>query len=151
MGSIHYSACIRYTGKNNKTTLSEHFPSTLFHRPFLIMRILGIETSCDETAAAVVEDGRQILSSVVASQVDVHHLYGGVVPELASRKHIEAIVPVVEQAIEASGLTPTDIDAVAATQGPGLVGALLVGFSFALSHGLKRSLKKIVDITYKVC
>lgn len=105
------------------------------------MRILGIETSCDETAAAVVEDGRQILSSIVASQVDVHHLYGGVVPELASRKHIEAIVPVVEQAIEASGLTPADIDAVAATQGPGLVGALLVGFSFAKAYAYARNLR----------
>jgi N6-L-threonylcarbamoyladenine synthase len=95
------------------------------------MRILGIETSCDETAAAVVENGRHIFSSVVSSQVDVHHLYGGVVPELASRKHIEAIVPVVEQALADSGLMPAEIDAVAATQGPGLVGALLVGFSFA--------------------
>lgn len=98
------------------------------------MRILGIETSCDETAAAVVEDGRRILSSVVASQVDVHHIYGGVVPELASRMHIEAIAPVVSQAIEASGLYQTEIEAVAATQGPGLVGALLVGYSFAKAY-----------------
>ena len=88
------------------------------------MHILGIESSCDETAAAVVQDGRRILSSVVASQVDVHHLYGGVVPELASRKHIEAIAPVVEQAIVESGTGTTDIGAVAATQGPGLVGVL---------------------------
>lgn len=98
------------------------------------MRVLGIESSCDETAAAIVVDGNQILSSIVASQVDVHHLYGGVVPELASRKHIEAIVPVVFQAVTASGLTADQIDAVAVTQGPGLVGALLVGFSFAKSY-----------------
>jgi N6-L-threonylcarbamoyladenine synthase len=95
------------------------------------MIILGIETSCDETAAAVVQDGSRILSSVVASQVDIHHLYGGVVPELASRKHMEAIGPVVRQALFEAGLPPHGLDAVAATQGPGLVGALLVGFSFA--------------------
>jgi N6-L-threonylcarbamoyladenine synthase len=95
------------------------------------MIVLGIESSCDETAAAVVAGGKRILSSVVASQVQVHHPYGGVVPELASRKHVEAIVPVVRQAIEQAGLTPVDIHAVAATQGPGLVGSLLVGFSFA--------------------
>ena len=97
------------------------------------MKILGIETSCDETAAAVVKDGTSILSSVVSSQVDVHHLYGGVVPELASRKHIESIVPVVDQAISKAGLPLTEIDAIAVTRGPGLVGALLVGFSFAKS------------------
>lgn len=95
------------------------------------MIVLGIESSCDETAAAVVKDGKTVMSSVVASQVDVHHKYGGVVPELASRKHIEAIVPVVEEAIEKAGILKGDIDAVAVTQGPGLVGALLVGFSFA--------------------
>jgi N6-L-threonylcarbamoyladenine synthase len=105
------------------------------------MRILGIETSCDETAAAVVENGRRILSSVVSSQVDIHHLYGGVVPELASRKHIEAIVPVVEQALTDAGLKPAQIDAVAATQGPGLVGALLVGFSFAKAFAYARNLR----------
>ena len=97
------------------------------------MKILGIETSCDETAAAVVEDGTSILASVVSSQVEVHHRYGGVVPELASRKHIEAIVPVVDEAMGKAGLRLTEIDAIAVTQGPGLVGALLVGFSFAKS------------------
>ena len=97
------------------------------------MKILGIETSCDETAAAVVENGTSVLASVVSSQVDVHHLYGGVVPELASRKHIEAIVPVVEEALNKARLPLTQIDAVAVTRGPGLVGALLVGFSFAKS------------------
>jgi N6-L-threonylcarbamoyladenine synthase len=97
------------------------------------MNILGIETSCDETAAAVVKDGSAILSSVVSSQIKIHRRYGGVVPELASRKHIEAIVPVVDEALSAAGLLLTEIDAVAVTRGPGLVGALLVGFSFAKS------------------
>ena len=95
------------------------------------MRVLGIETSCDETAAAVVEDGRRILSSVVASQIDVHHIYGGVVPELASRMHLESIVPVVEEAMSDAGIDRADLDGVAVTRGPGLVGALLVGFCFA--------------------
>ena len=97
------------------------------------MLILGIETSCDETAAAVVKDGCQILSSVVSSQINIHRRYGGVVPELASRKHIEAIVPVVDDALTEAGMTLKDIEAVAATRGPGLVGALLVGYSFAKS------------------
>ena len=83
------------------------------------MYILGIETSCDETAAAVVQNGTDILSSVVSSQVAVHHRFGGVVPELASRKHVEAIVPVVRKAIRESGLKTNQIDAVAATRGPG--------------------------------
>ena len=98
------------------------------------MYILGIETSCDETAAAVVQDGSVVLSSKVSSQIEVHHRYGGVVPELASRKHIEAIVPVVEAATSDSGIKTSQIDAIAATRGPGLVGALLVGFSFAKSY-----------------
>jgi len=85
--------------------------------------ILGIETSCDETAAAVVQDGSVVLSSKVSSQIEVHHRYGGVVPELASRKHIEAIVPVVEAATSDSGIKTSQIDAIAATRGPGLVGA----------------------------
>jgi len=95
------------------------------------MLTLGIESSCDETAAAILKDGNQILSSVVASQVDVHSPYGGVVPELASRKHIEAIAPVVDEAIQTAGIPAGKLDAVAVTQGPGLVGSLLVGFSFA--------------------
>jgi N6-L-threonylcarbamoyladenine synthase len=97
------------------------------------MIILGIETSCDETAAAVVVDGIQILSSIVSSQIDIHHPYGGVVPELASRKHMEAIVPVVTEALAGSGMDSKKLDAIAVTQGPGLVGALLVGFCFAKS------------------
>lgn len=95
------------------------------------MNILGIETSCDETAAAVVADGTTVLSSVVASQVEVHHPYGGVVPELAARRHIEAIAPVVDSALRKAGMSPHDVDAVAVTRGPGLVAALLVGFCFA--------------------
>ncbi len=98
------------------------------------MIILGIETSCDETAAAVVVDGTDILSSVVASQAAVHHPYGGVVPELASRKHIEAIVPVVNEALRISGVDPKQLDGIAVTRGPGLVGALLVGFCYAKSY-----------------
>ena len=104
------------------------------------MKILGIETSCDETAAAVVEDGCRILSSVVSSQVEVHHPYGGVVPELASRKHIEVIGPVVDQALAEAGVRPGDLDALAATRGPGLVGALLVGFSFARAYAYARQI-----------
>jgi N6-L-threonylcarbamoyladenine synthase len=101
--------------------------------------VLGIETSCDETAAAVVEDGRRILSSVVSSQAAVHAPYGGVVPELASRHHIENIAPVIESAMEDSGKGFPDLAAVAVTQGPGLVGSLLVGVqaakAIALVHG----------------
>ena len=95
------------------------------------MKILAIESSCDETAAAVVEDGRTVLSSVIASQVEEHRLYGGVVPEIASRRHAEAIVPVVTQALEQASLTLGDIDALAVTYAPGLIGALLVGVNFA--------------------
>lgn len=104
------------------------------------MKILGIESSCDETAASVVEDGRTILSSVVASQAEMHSKYGGVVPELASRKHIESIVAVTDEAIKTAGITLEEIDAVAATQGPGLVGALLAGFSFAKAFAWARGI-----------
>ncbi|MEO6198251.1 MAG: tRNA (adenosine(37)-N6)-threonylcarbamoyltransferase complex transferase subunit TsaD [Dehalococcoidia bacterium] len=95
------------------------------------MRVLGIETSCDETAIGIVEDGRRLLSNVVASQVQMHAEYGGVVPELASRKHIEALVPVLDEALAAAGLTLMDLDAIAVTYGPGLAGALLTGLNFA--------------------
>ena len=94
------------------------------------IRILGIESSCDETAAAVVIDGREILSSVVASQIDIHGKYGGVVPELASREHLRRIVPVVREALEQADLSLRDVDAIAVTQGPGLVGSLLVGITY---------------------
>ena len=93
-------------------------------------RILGIESSCDETAAAVVVDGREILSSIVASQVDVHRKYGGVVPELASREHLRQIVPVVREALGQANLKFEEVDAIGVTQGPGLVGALLVGITY---------------------
>jgi N6-L-threonylcarbamoyladenine synthase len=98
-----------------------------------MVRILGIDTSCDDTSIAVVADGTTILSNVVASQVDVHRRYGGVVPELACRKHIEAISPVYQSALDEAGLRLADLDAIAVTQGPGLIGALLVGVSFAKS------------------
>jgi tRNA N6-adenosine threonylcarbamoyltransferase len=94
------------------------------------VRILGIESSCDETAAAVVADGREILSSVVASQIDVHRKYGGVVPELASREHLRQIVPVVREAMEQAGMKLAEVDAIAVTHGPGLTGALLVGITY---------------------
>ncbi len=95
------------------------------------MKILGIETSCDETAAAVVEDGRFLLSNVVSSQVDIHRRYGGVVPELASRQHVLEVMPIVSMALEEAGATLEDIEAVAVTHGPGLAGALVVGVNAA--------------------
>uniref|UniRef100_A0A7C4RHY0 tRNA N6-adenosine threonylcarbamoyltransferase n=1 Tax=Desulfatirhabdium butyrativorans TaxID=340467 RepID=A0A7C4RHY0_9BACT len=104
------------------------------------MNILGIETSCDETAAAVVAHGRRVLASVVASQIKDHHPYGGVVPELASRKHLEAITPVVDAALRKAGISATALDGIAVTQGPGLVGALLVGFSFAKAMAMALNL-----------
>lgn len=98
---------------------------------WIIMLILGIETSCDETAAAVVEDGKHILSDVISSQIAVHMPYGGVVPELASRKHVEMILPVIDEALTKADVTRDQLDAIAVTQGPGLVGALLVGLCAA--------------------
>ena len=95
------------------------------------MNILAIESSCDETATAVVKDGRTVLSSVIASQVEEHKLYGGVVPEIASRRHAEAISGITRQALEEAGLTMKDIDALAVTYAPGLIGALLVGVNYA--------------------
>lgn len=97
------------------------------------IKILAIESSCDETAAAVVENGRTVLSNVIFSQIDLHKIYGGVVPEIASRKHIEKINQVVEEALEKASTTLDDVDGIAVTYGPGLVGALLVGVSFAKS------------------
>ena len=97
------------------------------------MLVLAIETSCDDTGAAVVLNGRKILSNVVSSQVSIHQKYGGVVPELASRRHIESIVPIVTEALEMGKVTLRDIDGISVTQGPGLVGSLLVGLSFAKS------------------
>ena len=97
------------------------------------MNILAFESSCDETAAAVVRDGRTVLSDAILSQADMHALYGGVVPEIASRKHVEAIAGLTDQALREAGLTRRDIDAVAVTYAPGLIGAVLVGVSFAKS------------------
>ncbi|HVR85677.1 MAG TPA: tRNA (adenosine(37)-N6)-threonylcarbamoyltransferase complex transferase subunit TsaD, partial [Planctomycetota bacterium] len=100
------------------------------------MKILGIESSCDETSAAVVVDGREILSNVVQSQIDLHRVYGGVVPEIACRAHIEMIHPVVEQALADAKVPLSGVDAIAVTCSPGLVGALLVGVSMAKSLAL---------------
>src|ERR1700682_5641269 len=95
------------------------------------MLVLGIETSCDETAAAVVRDGREIISSVIASQIETHKRFGGVVPELASREHLDKIVPIVEEAFSRANMRKNVIDGIAVTIGPGLVGSLLVGVSYA--------------------
>ena len=100
--------------------------------------ILSVESSCDETAVAVVRNGREVLANCIASQIDTHALYGGVVPEIASRMHVEAIDPLYDRALSDTGIEPGDIDAVAVTYGPGLVGALLTGVSWAkaLAYGL---------------
>lgn len=95
--------------------------------------MLGIETSCDETSVAVVRNGRELLSNIISSQIDLHKKYGGVVPEIASRKHVELIMPVINQAIEEAGISIEEIDVIGVTYGPGLVGALLVGISAAKS------------------
>lgn len=100
------------------------------------MKILAIESSCDETAVAVVEDGRKVLCDCIASQVELHRIYGGVVPEIASRKHMEAIYPLADQALETAGITRSNIDAVAVTYAPGLIGAVLVGVNFAKAVSL---------------
>ena len=110
--------------------------------------ILGIESSCDETAASVVKNGKEVLSNVINTQIDIHKMYGGVVPEIASRKHIESIDAVVNEALKDAGVTFDDIDAIAVTYGPGLVGALLVGVSFAkgLAYALKKPLVPVHHI-----
>ena len=105
-----------------------------------VVTILGVETSCDETAAAVIADGRHVLSSVVASQIEVHARYGGVVPEVASRQHILSIIPVLEQALREARAQWTDLDAVAVTRGPGLAGSLLVGVNAAKAVAFARNL-----------
>ncbi len=104
------------------------------------MLILGIESSCDETAAAVLADGRDLLSNVIDSQIDIHGKYGGVVPEIASRKHIENIYPVVQEALTRANVTLDDLDGLAVTQGPGLVGSLLVGLSFTKALSLVKKI-----------
>lgn len=105
------------------------------------MLILGIESSCDETSVAVVKDGREVLSNVINSQIKIHETYGGVVPEIASRCHIEAISGVTKEALKQAGITINDIDVISCTYGPGLVGALLVGVSYAkgLSYATRKA------------
>ena len=115
--------------------------------------VLGIESSCDETAAAVVKNGREMLSNVINSQIDIHKRYGGVVPEIASRCHIEAVNAVIDEALEQAGVTFDDINAIAVTYGPGLVGALLVGVSTAkaLAYALKKPLVNVHHIKGHIC
>ena len=109
----------------------------------LSMNILAIESSCDETAAAVVRDGRTVLSNCIASQIEMHTIYGGVVPEIASRKHVEAVTGLAEQAVAQAGLAKSDLDAVAVTYAPGLIGAVLVGVNFAKGAALALDLPLI--------
>jgi N6-L-threonylcarbamoyladenine synthase len=120
------------------------------------MLVLGIETSCDETAAAVIRDGREIVSSVIASQIKTHEKFGGVVPELASREHLDKIVPIVEGALVRANTTKEQIDGIAVTMGPGLVGSLLVGVSYAkaMAYALNKPLVGVNHIEghiYSVC
>lgn len=113
------------------------------------MNILAIESSCDETAVAIVKDGREVLADCIASQVDLHRIYGGVVPEIASRKHIEAIYGLADQALETAGMSRNDIDAVAVTYAPGLIGAVLVGVNFAKAAAL--ALNKPLIPVHHIC
>jgi len=120
------------------------------------MLVLGIETSCDETAAAVIRDGREIVSSVISSQIKTHARFGGVVPELASREHLDKIVPIVDEAFTRANITRNDIDGIAVTMGPGLVGSLLVGVSYAkaMAFALNKPLvgeNHIEGHIYSVC
>ena len=113
------------------------------------MIVLGVETSCDETAVAIVEDGKKILADVVYSQIDIHKLYGGVVPEIASRKHIAKIISVFDEAFKQAGITASDIDLVAVTTHPGLIGSLLVGINAAYAFSLANNIECIgVDHIY---
>ena len=115
--------------------------------------ILGIETSCDETSAAVVLNGRRCVSNIISSQIDTHRVFGGVVPEIASRKHVEAISLVVDQALSEAGITLRQLGAVAVTNGPGLVGALVVGLSYAksLAYGLRLPLIAVNHLHSHIC
>src|SRR5438876_7720535 len=111
------------------------------------MLVLAIESSCDETAAAVIEDGRVIKSNIIASQIATHAPFGGVVPELASREHLDRIAPVVTDALNEAGITLECVDGIAVTQGPGLIGSLLVGISFAKSLAMVAN-KPIVGVNH---
>lgn len=125
----------------------------IYHISMKDILILGIESSCDETACSVVRNGREILSNVVLSQIDIHKLYGGVVPEIASRNHVEAIDVVFREALKEAGVTMNDIDAIAVTYGAGLVGALMVGVSFAkaLSQATGKLLIAVNHIEGHIC
>lgn len=111
------------------------------------MLTLGIESSCDETSVAVVEDGRKILSNMISSQIEIHRLFGGVVPEIASRKHVSAILPMLDLALEEAGVDLADIDVIAATRGPGLIGALLVGLTAGRGLALAKN-KPFVGVNH---
>src|ERR1041385_6933836 len=111
------------------------------------MLVLGIETSCDETAAAVVRDGREILSNVIYSQIKTHTPYGGVVPEIASREHLLKIPPIVDKALADARVTLDDLDAIAATIGPGLIGSLLVGLTYAKALSFSKN-KPLVSVNH---
>ena len=100
------------------------------------MLVLGIESTCDETACSIVKDGREILSNVVSSQIDLHREYGGVVPELACRRHVDVLIPIIEESLKQAKATLSDIDLIAVAHGPGLIGALLIGISAAKSLAL---------------
>ena len=115
--------------------------------------ILGIETSCDETAAAVVKDGREVLSNVIASQIDIHKIFGGVVPEIASRHHLESINEVVKAALQEAGIQGSEVDAIAVTKGPGLVGAILIGLATAkaIAYTLNKPLIGVHHIFGHIC
>lgn len=117
------------------------------------MIVLGIETSCDETSCSIVRDGREVLSNVISSQIDIHRKFGGVVPEIASRKHIESINPIIQQALDEACLDFSDLDLISVTQGPGLVGALLIGLSAAkaLAFGLDLPLVGVNHIEGHIC
>ncbi|MDR7856855.1 tRNA (adenosine(37)-N6)-threonylcarbamoyltransferase complex transferase subunit TsaD [Tissierella sp.] len=117
------------------------------------MLTLAIETSCDETSCAVIKDGREVLSNIISSQIEIHRKFGGVVPEIASRKHIESINPIIQEALDEANVAFKDIDLVGVTQGPGLVGALLIGISTAkaIAYGLNKPLIGVNHIEGHVC
>ena len=111
------------------------------------MKILGIETSCDDTAAAVIEDGSKVLSNLVASQTNMHERYGGIIPEIASREHLNSIIPIVNKSIDDAGISYKELDAIAVTNGPGLSGSLLIGVNVAKSLGYAWG-KKVFGINH---
>jgi N6-L-threonylcarbamoyladenine synthase len=145
--NIPWNWCCQLKADRIILMVAEKEPTTTDQTPetpvYPEARILGIETSCDETAAAVVENGRVILSSVVASQIDLHAQYGGVFPEVASRQHVKAIYPIIEQSLQKAHVTISDLDAIAVTRGPGLPGSLVIGMNAAKGLAISRSLPLI--------